>query len=750
MAVSPLLLSSADSADLLDIPHDFPKRLWDATTGRFPESRARIDFARMVRDEEIVVPIPDRLISDDDTDFVAYIAPERKSLESGMRQNLEDNPAVYQRIPLSGEDADIKRGDAAEAFANALRESIVPWGPMVGKAVEDGEFGVTILYDLSDFQSAPLPSDVLSEKAWKKLPEDEQSDWCEVRRSNGRVRYSRYKMRYWRDAEGRSKDDRYYRERQEDGSRRAFERNTLATRRAWKEHAKSWKLGHVPLNIEVVSALDCVPLLTKGNKDQRWTCRGLVKRKRYELDEVISRGLTWNGLGGEMYPIAFDAKNSGRTVWLYEAWVYLEDEDGQQVPCVVYSVDGHKTEMFADRTGQYEPAVVNLRDEYGMKTLMANYFGGAHTEADDPDKYYFPAMYHLLSPILNREGAITAYQVHIRKYAMANRIGTTPNKDVPNGPYMNAQTNAFEPDLDADIVLLPNPTFPLVMPPAPNAVKDLFMMYDRDIGANAPSDATRGAGDSDASGHSLTVQAGMFRASNSHILDGMRRASEWIGSTAIEMLDMLQEKYPSIKVSVFPREEVPGDVSGKRKRTNALEFNSKDWNGNYTLRAYYQKRGNLAEIQQTADLADRGYASFDDVIEMRGKSSAFSERVKIAVDAFWKSPEGMKMLMLEALKRRGDMERAQLLDKQVRQEMQPNGLPTAALAPEAQMVAQLGPPGQMGGIQPGAQGPMPGVTLPNQAASALGGVVAGGIGQGALMNEAQSMASIGAPGMGAV
>lgn len=734
MAIDPLTLqSTADAADLERIANDFPKRLWNATFPRFRERSARIDLARMVRDEEIVVPIPDRLISDEDTDFVAYIAPERKTLESGMRQSLEENPSVYQKIPLSGEDGDIKRADMAEAFANALREAIVPWDSMVGKAVEDGEFGVTILYDLSDFQAAPLPSDVLSEKAYKKLPETEQADWTEVRRSGGRVRYSRYKARYWRDAEGRDKNDKYYRDRQDDGTRRAFERNVLATRRAWKEHAKSWKAGYVPLNVEVVSALDGLPLLTKGNKDQRWTCRGLVKRKRYEIDDCVSRGLTWTGLGGDMYPRSFDASTgTSRLVWLYEAWVYLEDEDGELVPCVVYCVDGCKTEQMNDRTGNYEPAIVNLKDEYGLTTLPANYFFGAHTEADDPDKYAFPAMYPLLSPILNQEGAITAYQVHMRKYGMANRMGTTPNKDVPNGPYMNADTGGFDPDLDADIVLLPNPTFPLVMPPAPNAVKDMLQMYDRAIGSNAPSDALRGTGDqSDASGHSLTVQAGLSKAANSHILGGVRGASEWIGSTAVEMIDALQEKFPSVKVSVFPRQEVPGDASGKRKRSNALEFNAKDWNGNYTLRAYYPKVGNLAEIQQTADLADRGYASFDDVMEMRGKPSPFNERVKIAVDQFWKSPEGMKFMMLEALRRRGDMERATMLEKQTRQEMQPDGLPTAALAPEAQAVAQLGPPGQMAGVQ-----------LPNVAASALGGQVAGSMGTAQLQNESQSLSGI--------
>lgn len=58
MAVDPQLIHSANSADLEEIPTDFARRLWNETHQRFPESRARSDFARQVRDEEIVVPHP--------------------------------------------------------------------------------------------------------------------------------------------------------------------------------------------------------------------------------------------------------------------------------------------------------------------------------------------------------------------------------------------------------------------------------------------------------------------------------------------------------------------------------------------------------------------------------------------------------------------------------------------------------------------------------------------------------------------
>lgn len=755
MAIDPLTLSHAGtSADLEQVAVDFPHVLWNRTVPRFKERTARITFADDVRHERIVVPIPDRLISDEDTDFVAYIAPERKTLESGMRQSLAENPAVYQRIPIPpGADSDVRAAERAELFANALREAIVPWDAMVGKLTEDGEHGITVLYDLEDFSRAPLPSEIKTAAEWEKLPETEQADWTEVRLSGGRVSYRRYRQRYWRDAEGRAPNDPYYREFQADGSRRAFERNTLATRRAWKEHAKAWKAGEIPLNVEIHAAVDCLPLMMKGTKDRRWTCRGLVTRKKHELDDLIARGFDWDGLGGDLYPVAYDGRTTGAPVWLYTAWVYLEDQNpesedfGKQVPCVIYCVEGRKTTQYCQRTGADEPAIVNLKAEYGLTTLPANYFYGAHTEADDPDAYGFPAMYPLLSPILNREGAITAYQVHLRKHALANKMATTPSKDVPSSTYMKADGSGFkEIDMDADVVMLPGPTAPLVVPPVPGAMKDLFAIYDKDIGENDPSAGARSGGETDASGHSLTVQAGLFRAANGHILEGARAESEWIGETAVEMIAALEEKF-GIRVTVVSKKDNPtGDTA--RKDAKGIQFDPRDWKGNYSLRAYYKKIGNLAEIQQEADLQERNLSTKERVWEKMGIENTRQMRIDVAYDTLMAMPEMLKFLLIEALKRRGDAERVEALEAQTRQELQPQGLPTAALAPEAQMMAQLGPPGQIGPQAPQQQGQMGGVQLPNMAASSLGGTVAGAMGTAALQNEANTMAAAPVAGMG--
>lgn len=739
-------LGSMSRASADYVPPAWAEQYFRRTAARFQESRARINLAADVRHENIVVPIPDSLLSDEEIDFVTYIDPSRKTIESGWKQSLAEHPPMFERPPISGSDTDEKAADMVETVANALWQTIGNWDSLVGKAVEDGEVGVTLQYDLEDFLSYPLPSETKTASAWAKLPKKEQEDWTEVDQGNGRVTYRRYRQKYWRDADGRKANDRYY-QRQDDGTRRSFERNDLATRRAWREAAKSWKAGEIPINTRIIPANNCAPMLIAGTKAERWECRGLAIREMYAIDDLVNQGYAWNGLGTPLYPISFDGSTAGRQVWVYQVhcWLEAETDEGEIElhPCVVTCVDGRFTE-WCGTDGEYYPAIVDLKAEYGIDVLPANYFHFAHTESDGPDTYAYPAMYPLLSAILDREGTLTAYQTHLRKYALG-KLAVTPNPDLPKESWMMADGSPKPLDMNADIVTLPGPVGPLAQPPAPNAVRDLLLIYDHDLQQNAPGEQTRGAGDSSASGHSLSLQAGSFLAANRYILEGSRKAAEWIVSMALRMLVALEERF-NVKASVFVREKPPADAQPARRRGQAIEIDSRWFKDNFTLVAKYPNVGNLAEIQQTADLADRGYASFADVMEKRGKSSVMNERVEIAIDHLLKEGPVQQLLALQVLKERGDSERVAMLEAQMQGDMQPGGLPTAAIPPELRALPPGGPPGMGGAPQP--NGPMPGVTLPNIAASQVGGIVGGAIGAGAQMNDSRALAAAGLPGGG--
>lgn len=718
------------------------KNLFHRTSARFDERSARITLAADVRHENIVVPIPDALLSDDEIDFVTYIDPSRKTIESGWKQSLAEHPPVIERPPVSGTDSDEKAADMVETVANALWQTIGNWDSIVGKGIEDGEVGVTIQYDLEDFMSYPLPSETLTEKAYKKLSAKDADTWTEVTVS-GRTTYRRYRQKYWRDVDGRKPSDGYY-DTDESGDRRAFERNDLATRRAWREHAKAWKAGEIPLNVRIVPALNCAPLLIPGTKDERWECRGLAIRERHAIDYLVAQGYSWSGLGSPLYPLSYDGSGGSRPVWVYQAHVYLEGENDDGTvsmhPCVVTCVDGKWTEQQGSE-GDWHPAVVDLQKSYGITVLPANYFHFSHTDADDPNHYAYPAMYPMLTPILNREGTLSAYQTHLRRYTFG-KLATVPDPNMPKETYLNADNSPKEIDLSQDIVILPGPVAPLAQPPAPNAIRDLVQIYGADLQQNAPGEQTRGAGDSEASGHSLNLQQGYFLSANRNVMEASRKCVEWIVSMSLRMLVALEETH-KVKASVFVREKPPANAQAARKRGQAIEIDSRWFKENFTVVARYPNVGNLAEIQQLAELKSQGLATFSDVMEARGKSSVFNERVEVAVDAFWSGSEGMKLLMLEALRRRGDSERVAILEAQTRGEIQAGGLPTAAIPPELAMLQGMpgaGPPGQT----------MTGTQLPSLAGSQLGGIVGGAIGGAAQLNDSTALAAAGLPGGGGI
>ena len=737
-----------DAADATYLPSDFPKRLFWETSSRFRESRDRILFARAVRNEEIVVPIPDPLISDEDANFVAYIAPERRTLEAGPRQTLANNPPVYRRPKMGDKDSDDKNVEQITAFAEGLRAALVDSDALVGKAVDDGEWAIVLQYDLDYVMAAPMPSEVISEGEWKKLPESEQDGWHRCEQSGGRVTYRRYHSRWWRDREGRKPTDRYYREVDaETGKRRAFERNDLATRRAWREHAKATAEGQLPIKVRLVPALDCAPILVRGTGPKRWETRGLSIRMRCSQSDLIAQGLRWDGMPGLLVERGFDADESSKLVDIYEAHVYLEAPDAGPdeplyQPHVVYQIDGAAT--WREGAGGEEPAAINLWREYGIDFLPVEYFHGPHSEDDDPDQYAQPLIHPVLATILNQEGLRTAYQAHIRKYSFS-KLAMTPAKDVPSQTYLNSDGSIKDIDMDADIVLLPGPVGPMVAPPAPQAVKHLGAAYSQTLAVNAPDDRVEGG----ESGHAMTVALNQYLAGNRHVREGVRKCVEWIGTTALRMLAALEEKH-NIRPSVFPAADVPTDTSARSHKAT-ITFDPKWFAGNYRLQAVYPDLGNLAEIQQEADLKERGLSTFRRVMEKKGVTDVFSERVEVMADKFWDSEQGIKLLFLEALKRRGDMERAAILEGQLNNELTPDGLPMAALPPGlagGMPGPGMGAPGMAPGLDaggfappPGAA-PMPGVQLPSIAGSALGGIVGAEIGGATMMRDAMAQSQI--------
>jgi hypothetical protein len=162
-----------------------------------------------------------------------------------------------------------------------------------------------------------------------------------------------------------------------------------------------------------------------------------------------------------------------------------------------------------------------------------------------------------------------------------------------------------------------------------------------------------------------------------------------------------------------------------------------DWIGkNYRVTAEYLPTPNPVLIQQEADLADRGYGSYEDVQRARGKTNVLQERIRGINDLYWKSERGQMELAALDARERGDVEKAKAYEAWLSQQATP-----LAIGPDGKPI-QYGPSAAMDDMFSGQQNAgASGGGGTTSAAAALAGTI--GAGRGAAMQDAAMTA--GAP-----
>jgi hypothetical protein len=291
---------------------------------------------------------------------------------------------------------------------------------------------------------------------------------------------------------------------------------------------------------------------------------------------------------------------------------------------------------------------------------------------------------------------------------------------------------------------------PLVQPPVLAGVRDLIGLFSMDIDEETPDTAP--GSDGGASGHAMTLTKSFALAAASDTMSGVAECIRWIGEGVAEACDSLREKF-DVRVPVYVQEELPVDDEGEsRERMVALELHERWLKGNHRLKDEFERVANIAEIEQTASLAERKFATFEDVMKARGKRSPDTERVKIDADAVRNSPEGQLLALASVYRRRGDQQRAETLELQVKNALTEAGVPVEALDPAVRPGAQpaLGAPqGMASPIAPGGVGQGdPGggsMAVPDMAPQILAGIQSGAMGTASRMNDAEALMVAGTP-----
>jgi hypothetical protein len=129
----------------------------------------------------------------------------------------------------------------------------------------------------------------------------------------------------------------------------------------------------------------------------------------------------------------------------------------------------------------------------------------------------------------------------------------------------------------------------------------------------------------------------------------------------------------------------------------------KDIGESYKITALWRQKPDPVNIQLTMDRAAQGFASVVDVLEAAGETNTTWKLAEILYYRAVMTPGTPENLELSAYvaRRRGEESRAQQLELEAKALLEPQGTPSAAIAPEAQaMAAQAaGASGVQSGVQ---------------------------------------------------
>lgn len=345
--------------------------------------------------------------------WVVHVMAERRTLERDLKARVGAVKPQFVRTAMGDLDTDIALAERAERYVNEWRRQFVPTETMSGKAIEDGEYALVLIPQASDLDGCPDFFEHLDQDAYDALPDEAKDDYEEATASPRKKRY--YKKdavgrvpdkTYDRDSQGRSRD-RYEADAKKDGESGVaslpYKRDAKKSEEAHDEAVAQWRRAYLADKTaavpRVIPALDCVPLFTRGQGNERWRLAGLVERASFYPEELPSK-FGWRGMGDRaLIPQGFDSTrttgNEGQW-YLYTAYFTYVDEDEVERPIVAYSVGGQPT-CWADEPPKEDPAdmqetvaVIDLYETYGLTGPLWWYGGGNRTDDDDPDYAWEP------------------------------------------------------------------------------------------------------------------------------------------------------------------------------------------------------------------------------------------------------------------------------------------------------------------------------------------------------------------------
>lgn len=674
--------------------------LWKRGAVRFPHSRNEILDAEALEKGDLYIASPEALIENKRVTFDPYrfLLPQREMIPLHMEQTIARQLPDYLREALTGSDRSNVEAQKVEAWLRGVRSQLLPWNDGVGKLVRAGQFAAFM-----------LPTSA----AWERMPSYMDTQARSIRKE------------WWRDADGELTDDP--------------KRGDLGkSAKAYKEALHRWWAGRLPFVNRIVHPTDYIPFFERGYGRRRHELGSLLVRTLHEREALFRRGYRWEDMRAMSLPQGYsteDYRGSNGQFYLYELLWYDERPDGDRVPMLTYSVAGARTwgspfSRQGDPNDESAVSTINLRERYGMmRHLMGVYVGWRRAGEDDPDAISTPIITPFQDLILQTEALISTTLKHAKASAFCG-YQYVPNQQTSAGSFAHGlQGSANDPPAlpgSGEAIAVDGEYKPIAPAPLAPYVQYLIELGLQQLQINTPDPQLHG-GPGDDSGYKLNLLHALAENANSWLREGAREWTEEFGEWAIELACALVEHF-KLEDGIPVEENLPPQIDTAERRTprKSIVLTPRMVGYRYNVTAFYPATGSLPDIQQVSDLYDKRQASWDDLMEARGKSDPMAELVKIT--AHWLlvgTEQGQNDLRTMVERYRGDEEKAQELIQMG--QMAGDGSTAAEITPEAMAAAQQAVGG--GG--------------PNYGAAALGGVYGG-----ALEAGPQQMAAVGASMVG--
>jgi len=726
-----------------ELTHDWLCELWKNASDQKLRRSERIRICQGMRRKTATIRLSDSWVQrhPEAASWVVKVLPERRTLERDLIAGAGAVEPTYSRVALGPLDRDHDDAEECENYFEEWRKENVPFPTFIEKGAEDGEYGLVVLPTSVDMDGCPEFYDRLDERAWNAL-DDEQKAEYEPDDGDARGRYVRkaqdgkraYNPAFDRDKSGRPRkaDDK------------SFERDDAKSEEAHKQAVIRYLLKQEQggVTVRMIPALDCAPFLVRGTKRERWKLHALIERTLYYPEELLEQGYGWQGMGDRLLvPQGYDAlRQTGQNgqFYLYTLYtVYVDPEDPDKIrrPIIAYSVGGKQTYYKTPRKGEDNGqgvAVIDLYEQFGLQGPFWWYGGGMHTSDDDADYYWEPYLWPFVETLMTIEGMTTSINAATAVQAFTGYFHR------PDAALVGAEGVDPEALLDAETGELRKPKIPAAgeietvtgeVNPANMASvgRDAWQVAQNELQSLRENTALERPAGGSASGHAQVVQETLAQTAKRHIREGALDATRFCGERAMMIFAAIAKTY-GVNWPLQTTKERPVG-SELRVGADVLEFDP-DWvgDGEYKLTAEYPEEGNLAAVEQEASLAERGFGSFEDVQKARGKSDAETEWAKVLKWKVRQQPAYIEAITTRLAKRQGNKLMLQVLKLQQQQKMTQQGVPgmDAGVA-----TAALRRPGEGGGSGG-----------PTAAQSALGGVVAGGMGTASRIADAEAQLQI--------